>query len=99
MFSLLLRLQSRSLKGAALAGLKAQKEASDKHNTVDRLSSIKAPTLVIAGLDDKTIWPASSALLAAKIPGSKLVMVENGSHLFTAEKRQRFNREVLDFLK
>lgn len=98
-FYILMSLQSRSLKGEALSGFKAQKEASEKHNTVDRLSSIKAKTLVIAGTCDKAVWPASSSLIAQKIPSSKLIMVKDGSHLFSVEKRSIFNREVLGFLR
>jgi 3-oxoadipate enol-lactonase len=81
-----------------IEGMKGQFEAAMTHGTLDRLHMIKAPTLVIAGTEDKIIPHSSADVLAGRIPGAKLVKIEGGSHTLVAEKSRRFNREVLDFL-
>jgi pimeloyl-ACP methyl ester carboxylesterase len=86
------------LDEAEAIGLLGQREAVRNHNTMDRLSLIKAPTLVISGTLDKVVKPSSSDLLAQKIPGARQVQVEGGSHTFSWEMSKRFNQEVLNFL-
>jgi pimeloyl-ACP methyl ester carboxylesterase len=76
-----------------------QSEACRLHNTLERLSLITAPTLVIVGTGDRIIKPFSSEVIAGKIPNAKLVRVEGGSHYFPFEMKKVFNREVLNFLK
>jgi pimeloyl-ACP methyl ester carboxylesterase len=80
-------------------GLKAQREACNNHNALSRLSVIKTPTLVIVGTKDRIIKPVSSEVIAANIPGAKLVKIEGGSHMLSMEMKNRFNREVLNFLR
>lgn len=80
-------------------GLLGQLEASNRHNTLDSLNTITAPTLVITGVKDRIIKPSSSDMIAKLIPNAKLVKVEGGSHALSAEMRGRFNKEVLDFLR
>jgi 3-oxoadipate enol-lactonase len=80
-------------------GLKAQREACNLHNALDRLPLIKASTLVIVGTKDRIIKPVSSEVIAKNIPGAQLVEVEGGSHMLFMEMKDRFNREVFDFLQ
>lgn len=80
-------------------GVRAQFEAIIDHDTLDRLHSIKAPTLVITGTQDRLIRPRSSEVIANTIPNAKLARVSGGSHTFFVEKKSRFNREVLAFLR
>ena len=80
-------------------GVAAQFEAILGHDTADRLHMIQAPTLVITGAGDRLIRPASSEVMADRIPNARLVGFEGGSHAFFVEMRGRFNREVLDFLR
>jgi pimeloyl-ACP methyl ester carboxylesterase len=54
---------------------------------------------VITGTKDRLIKPSSSEVIAKLIPNAKLVKVEGGSHGFNMEMRDRFNKEVLDFLR
>jgi pimeloyl-ACP methyl ester carboxylesterase len=84
---------------AGITGLAGQRQAGFKHNTADRLPLIKTPTLVIAGTEDRVIRPGSSRLISGLIPGSKLIMIDKGSHTLFMEMRSRFNQLVLDFLK
>ena len=98
-FGLLARIQTRFTGASGRVGTAGQSEACLRHNTLDRLSSITAPTLVIVGTGDRIIKPVSSEVIAGKIPNAKLVKVEGGSHYFSFEMKNVFNREVLNFLK
>jgi 3-oxoadipate enol-lactonase len=80
-------------------GLIGQYEALQKHDTLDRLHMIEAPSLVITGTADRVIPPNSSEFIASQIPDARLVKVENGSHAFFFEMKGIFNQEVLDFLR
>jgi len=98
-FGLLARVQTRFRGVSGGVGIAGQSEACLKHDTLERLSSITAPTLVIVGTGDRIIKPVSSEVIAGKIPNAKLVKVEGGSHYFSFEMKNAFNREVLSFLK
>jgi pimeloyl-ACP methyl ester carboxylesterase len=84
---------------SANVGIEGQSVACNRHNTLDRLASIKAPTLAIVGTKDRIIAPISSEVIAKNIPGAILIKVEGGSHMFFMEMKAIFNQKVLDFLK
>jgi pimeloyl-ACP methyl ester carboxylesterase len=92
-------IQLNFVSAAANVGIQGQTAACFNHNTLDRLSAIKSPTLVIVGTEDHLITPTSSDVIARHIPGAKLVKVAGGSHMFFMENKQEFNQKVLDFLK
>jgi pimeloyl-ACP methyl ester carboxylesterase len=92
-------IQSVFMGVSAKAGLNGQREACNNHNTLDRLTLIKAPTLVIVGTKDRIIKPVSSEVIVRNIPGATLIKIEGGSHMFYMEMRALFNQRVLDFLK
>ena len=98
-FGLLARIQFKFMGASGWVGVAGQREACRKHDTLERLPLITAPTLVIVGTKDRTIKPISSEVIASKIPNAKLVKVEGGSHTFSLEMKNVFNREVLNFLK
>jgi 3-oxoadipate enol-lactonase len=99
MVGTLAAIQLNFMSAAASVGIQGQTAACNNHNTIDRLSAIKAPTLVIVGTEDHLITPTSSNVIAQRIPGAKLVKVAGGSHIFFIENKKEFNRQVLDFLK
>ena len=84
--------------GFSMEALLAQVGACMTHHTTDRLHRIDRPTLVLTGSDDRLIPPAHSDLLAARIPGARLVSIAGGTHGLNLEMADRFNAEVLDFL-
>jgi pimeloyl-ACP methyl ester carboxylesterase len=98
-FGLIARIQTKFMGASGRVGIVGQSEACRKHNTLERLPSITAPTLVIVGTKDRIINPISSEVIASKIPNAKLVKVEGGSHTFSLEMKDVFNREVLNFLR
>jgi 3-oxoadipate enol-lactonase len=50
------------------------------------LSSISAPTLVIAGADDPATPPAKLEEIVSGIPGARLLVVEHAAHLANVEQ-------------
>jgi 3-oxoadipate enol-lactonase len=82
-----------------LMGLTDQLRAVAHYNSVEKLALIKAPTLIITGDEDRLVVPHCSELLADKIPSSKLVMMKGASHALNMETPNRFNHEVITFLK
>ncbi|MBI4729595.1 MAG: alpha/beta fold hydrolase [Acidobacteria bacterium] len=68
-----------------------------EHDTRDRLSELRARTLVMVGRRDVMVPPELSEELAAAIPGAELRLLEAG-HAFNVEEAEAFNRHVLDFL-
>lgn len=84
--------------GFDLRAIMAQVQATQAHDTVDRLGQITAPTLVITGDADLLIPPSNSDLLAARIPGARLQKIAGGSHAFNFETPEVFNAAVLEFL-
>lgn len=95
----LMKIQAKLMRPSDLKGIIAQREACVRYHAVDRLPLITAPTLVIVGTGDRVVKPSSSEVMAKLIPNARLVNIENGSHVISAEMSNRFNREVLDFLK
>jgi pimeloyl-ACP methyl ester carboxylesterase len=68
-------------------------------NYLSELSTLRVPTLLLHGARDLII-PASRARRAAKrIPRAQLVIVPRCGHWLPREARERFAREVLEFLR
>ena len=63
-----------------------------------RLHGITAPTLVIVGSEDVGTPPAMSEVIAAAIPGARLAVIPDASHLSNIEQAEAFNGLLLDFL-
>jgi pimeloyl-ACP methyl ester carboxylesterase len=80
------------------AGYLGQINAISKWSCYDRLSQIAAPTLVIHGETDQLVPAENGRLLAAEIPGAKLVMLANASHLFTTDQPEESHKAILGWL-
>lgn len=72
--------------------------ASQQHDAWAVLSTIAVPTLVIHGGADPVNPTANAYLLAERIPGAELHIVENGRHSYATEFRAEASKVVLDFL-
>ena len=79
-------------------GYQRQGEAIMRFNAYDRLTEIKAPTLVIAGTADRLIPVENSRLLASRIPDAELVILEDVGHGFFTEALEEASKAVLAFL-
>jgi pimeloyl-ACP methyl ester carboxylesterase len=76
-----------------------QLQAAMAFDAEERVSEIKAPTLVITGDADVIVPHVNSSNLAARIPGAKLRVVEGGSHTFFIERPEEFNSAVVEFIE
>jgi 3-oxoadipate enol-lactonase len=77
----------------------AQVSAILNHDAAEKLRELKTPTLVMTGTADVLVPPHHSDELAALIPGATLVRIEGGTHGFNVERKEEFNKVVLDFLR
>lgn len=77
---------------------KRQFTAGMGFDAADGVHQIKAPTLVVAGSEDRVVSPESSRLLSERIPNSRFTVIEGTGHLPFIEESEEFNKIVLDFL-
>ncbi|MGH7764266.1 MAG: alpha/beta fold hydrolase [Candidatus Dormibacteraceae bacterium] len=73
-------------------------EASEGHDSWAHLPEITAKTLVIHGSQDRLNAAGNGPLLASRIPGAELHMVEGARHMFYVEFREETRKTILDFL-
>ncbi len=65
---------------------------------LDRLATIRTPTLVLAGARDVGATPEMAKAIADRIPGAQLEVFADASHLSVAEVPERFHAAVAEFL-
>jgi 3-oxoadipate enol-lactonase len=80
------------------AGYMAQLQAILAWESYSRIAQIAVPTLVIHGKSDALVPPGNGELIAKRIPGSKLVLLEHASHLFFTDQPEEANQQILEFL-
>jgi len=80
------------------AGYLAQLQAILPWESFSRLPQITAPTLVIHGRADRLVPPGNGELIAARIPGAQLVLIERASHLFSTDQPEAAEKAVFEFL-
>jgi pimeloyl-ACP methyl ester carboxylesterase len=72
--------------------------ASEGHDSWKLLPRIGAPTLIIHGADDELNPVANASLLATRIPGAELHIIEDGRHGYMFDFREESSRVVNSFL-
>jgi 3-oxoadipate enol-lactonase len=73
-------------------------EAVGAWDARERISAISAPVLVVAGDDDPAIPVEHAELLAGRIPGARLVVLEQAAHLANVARPGAFTAAVLEHL-
>lgn len=81
------------------AGFIACCHAIENLDFLDRLTAVSVPTLVVAGAEDQAAPIANLQGIAAKIPGSAFVKIDNAAHLGNIEQSSVFSEAVGAFLK
>ena len=81
------------------SGGRRQWEAMQLFDSYDRLPLITAPALVLHGAEDQLIAPANAEVLAGRIPGAELVLLEGAGHLYHSEQAEAADAAVLDFVR
>jgi pimeloyl-ACP methyl ester carboxylesterase len=72
--------------------------ACDRFDIMDKVHQIRLPALIICGELDVMTPVKYSNYLAAKIAGSKLVIIPQATHFALAEKPEAVNRAIEDFV-
>ena len=67
-------------------------------NIKNRLSAIKAPTLVVAGEEDQAATVEVNKVLADNIPGAKLAVIKDVGHFCQLEKPLEFSAMLKEFV-
>jgi len=65
----------------------------------DDLARVRVPTLVMCGRDDPVTLVPDHEVIAAKIPGARLEIIEDCGHLSTIEQPEPVNRVLIDWLR
>jgi 3-oxoadipate enol-lactonase len=68
------------------------------HETHDRLSAIRCPTLVLYGSEDLITLPWYNRTVAKMIPGARLRQIGGAGHLAWLERPQEVNGAIDEFL-
>jgi len=76
---------------------RAQLYAASLHNCLGRLDRIHAPTLVVHGQHDRMIPVRNAELMAERIPGAELRILEHSGHLYPTEE-PRVDEAISAFL-
>ena len=78
--------------------LMKQGVAIQAFDSFDRLSQIRAPTLIIHGDIDRLIPPANGDVLAASIAGAEKLTLEGAAHMFFWEQPEKTADTIIEFL-
>ena len=87
------------LTGTDPEGYAACCEALAGFDMTARLPGITVPVRVVAGAGDGVAPPHSCETMAASIPGADLVVLDDASHLASAEQPSAFHSAVLEHLE
>ena len=92
------KVQANMAHPSSLEAYRAQLAAYRAFDIGGRLAEIWAPTLVIAGDSDILIPPENGLILAEKIPGAELRIIEGAGHLFWISHPEETVVAVVEFL-
>jgi 3-oxoadipate enol-lactonase len=73
-------------------------EAVAAHDVAADLGRVRAPTLVIAGAQDRAIPASQGQRIAEAIPGARYELLDPASHLASVERADAVNRLIADHL-
>jgi 3-oxoadipate enol-lactonase len=80
-------------------GIRAQRRAvQDYEGSQLRLGSVRSPTLIIHGSDDRLVPLRYGEELARLIPGADLVVLPGAGHMYVTDATQAADSAVLTFL-
>jgi len=93
------KVQANMAYPSSLEAYRAQLAAYRAFEIGDRISEIRAPTLVMAGDSDILIPPENGRILAEKIPGAEFRSIEGAGHLFWISHPNETYSAVAEFLE
>jgi 3-oxoadipate enol-lactonase len=87
-----------TISGTTPAGFLGCASAIQNFDYESRLTTIKAPTLVICGDEDPGTPPDRNQLIASKVPGGRYEGIARARHLPNIERPDQFNRVMMSWL-
>lgn len=85
--------------GTSMPGYLGCMNAVLNHDVLNRLSNVRAPTLVISGSDDPVTPAATGKIIADAIPCAGYEVIGGGRHLLNVEFADTFNSLLLGWLR
>lgn len=76
-----------------------QFSACRKHDTADRVSSLRQPVLLMTGDDDYLVPHQNTLILKELLPGAELHIFPRRRHAFFIEEAAKFNQAVINFIR
>ena len=73
----------------AVPVIMGQLQAISQHDTSQRLDDVAAPTLVVHGTEDQMLPVGNARMIAERIPGARLEILDGIGHLFFVEEPER----------
>jgi 3-oxoadipate enol-lactonase len=73
-------------RAVAVPVIMAQLQACVAHDTNARLAALEMPTLVVHGTEDQLLAVENGQLIASRVPGSRLEILEGIGHMFFWEQ-------------
>jgi 3-oxoadipate enol-lactonase/4-carboxymuconolactone decarboxylase len=91
------RYQRIALMASHAAAVEAARSNAGSR-TVERLAAIGVPTLIVQGRHDRVRTPEAGAAVRDRIPGARLLVLEQSGHTPQIEEPEAFHRLALPFL-
>jgi 3-oxoadipate enol-lactonase len=79
-------------------GFSLQWDAVVTHDVYDRLPEITLPTLVIHGSEDRILLEENAHIIASRIPGAELAIMEGVGHTIYSEAPEELHWILFDFM-
>lgn len=86
------------LKKPSMQIIGAQLQAIQQSRRANRLPSLRAPTLVVHGDEDRLLLPKNAEILAERIPGAQLQWLAKTGHMPAFERPEELGRLITTFL-
>lgn len=80
-------------------GYQAQAQGSSTWSGLARLPSLRVPTLVVHGEDDRLVPAVNGQRIAQEVPSAELVLIKDANHLFFTDQPARTHEVLLDWLR
>lgn len=80
-------------------GQRRQWEAVQAWDAYDRLPTLRVPVVVLHGSEDQLIDVGNARVLASRIPGAELQILDGAGHVYHSEQAHRADEIVLDFVR
>lgn len=88
----------RERPGMTAESYQAQLAAGIHHDTRARLSGLRMPVLILHGDQDQVSPPGNAELMARRIPGARIQMLEGAGHFLPMERPEEVAEAIAYFL-